>query len=105
MLQLYENIRKFRKQRHWTQKELADKVGYENHSVISKIERGEIQDLPTSKILDFARAFNVTPGELMGNDGCVPDAVQLTARERRLLDYYRLCSPDQKDMIDKLMGI
>ena len=54
MLELYKNIRKFRKMRGWTQAELADRVGYTSHSAIAKIEAGK-SDLPQSQIRKFAQ--------------------------------------------------
>lgn len=69
MLKLYENIKKYRQLKGWSQDELAAKVGYKDRTIISKIESGNV-DLPQSKIITLAKAFGVSPGELMGNDGC-----------------------------------
>lgn len=66
MLELYENIRKYRKLLGMSQTELAKKTGYTDRSSIAKIEKGDI-DIPQSKILIFAKALGVTPGELMGD--------------------------------------
>lgn len=71
MLELYRNIRKFRKKRKMSQEELAKKTGYTDRSSIAKIESGII-DLPQSKIILFADALGVKPGELMGNVEEVP---------------------------------
>ena len=49
----------------WTQRDLANKMGYKNHSIIARAERGEI-DLPQSRLLQFADVLGVTPGYLMG---------------------------------------
>lgn len=68
MLKLYANIRHYRKLRKMTQEELAKKIGYSNRSAIARIEKGDF-DLPQSKIIAIAEALNVTPGELMGEDG------------------------------------
>jgi transcriptional regulator with XRE-family HTH domain len=68
MLTLYANIKFYRGLRGYSQDELARKVGYSNRSAIARIENGEI-DLPQSKILAFAEALNVTPGQLMGSEG------------------------------------
>ena len=65
MLKLYENIKKLRLDRGWTQDELASRAGYTDRSSIAKIERGVV-DLPQSKIKQFADIFGVTPGYLMG---------------------------------------
>lgn len=51
-----------------TQSELAEKLGYADKSMIAKVEKGLV-DLPQSKILAFAKALSISPGELMGLDG------------------------------------
>lgn len=68
VLELYENIKKLRKQNKWSQDDLAKKAGYTDRSSIAKIEKGQI-DLPQSKIILFADIFGVDPGVLMGMDG------------------------------------
>ena len=67
MIKLYENIRDLRKGLGWTQEDLAKKMGYTDRSMIAKIESGKV-DLSQSKIIDFAKIFNIDPGDLMGWD-------------------------------------
>lgn len=81
MLELYGNIKRFRKELKMSQEDLAKKTGYTDRSSIAKIEKGMV-DLPQSKILLFAEALNVTPGELMGN---VDDTVPTNGQEQ---EYY-----------------
>ena len=65
MEQLYKNIRARRMELKMTQQELADKMGYTNRSSIAKIENGSV-DLSQSKIVQFAKVLETTPGALMG---------------------------------------
>lgn len=65
MIDLYKNIRQRRLQLHMTQTELAEKTGYSEKSMISRIERGMV-DLPQSKIVLFANVLGTTPKALMG---------------------------------------
>lgn len=65
-MELYNNIKKRRQALNMTQAELAELVGYTGKSMISKIERGEV-DLSQSKIETFARALRTTSGALFGN--------------------------------------
>ena len=65
MLKLYDNIRRRREELGMSQEELAIKLGYKNRSSINKIEKG-INDIPQSKIVDFAKALYITPEALMG---------------------------------------
>ena len=66
MIELFENIKKRRIAKKWTQTELAEKIGYSDKSMIAKIEAGKV-DLTQSKIVQFAKLFDCTPSELMGN--------------------------------------
>ena len=104
MLEIYENIKKYRKMNKWTQEELAKKVGYGDRSTISRIERGEI-DLPQSMIVKFAKVFGLSAGELAGSDGTAAYMDQLSAEEQRLIAYYRKLSEPEKDMICRSMDL
>ena len=48
MLELYKNIRRYRKELKLSQEELAKRTGYTDRSSIAKIEKGMV-DLPQSK--------------------------------------------------------
>ena len=65
MLELYENIKRLRENKGMSQDELAELTGYTSRSSIAKIEKGLV-DLQQTKIIAFANALDVTPGELMG---------------------------------------
>ena len=49
----------------WTQRDLAAKMGYKNHSVVARIEAGSV-DLPQSRIDQFAKVLGITHGYLLG---------------------------------------
>lgn len=51
----------------YSQEKLAELVGYKSRSTINKIEL-DINDIPQSKIKDFANALNTTPAYLIGCD-------------------------------------
>lgn len=70
MAELYKNIKKLRQQKGWSQEYLAELMGYSGRSMISKIERGEI-DLTQSRIKQFADIFNISPDDLMGTNKSV----------------------------------
>lgn len=73
MLELYQNIKKYRIAHEWSQTELAMRVGYADKSMISRIENGKV-DLQLNQIKAFADVFGITPGELMGSDGVDQDS-------------------------------
>ena len=93
MITLYSNIKRLRQEKKYSQEKLALMTGYTDRSSIAKIEQGLV-DLPQSKIIEFANALNVTPGELMGE----VSAHQLRSDEEQLLDEY-----NQLDQEDKIM--
>lgn len=49
----------------WSQRDLAARMGYKNHSAVARAEAGTV-DLPQSKVEQFAEVLGVTPGYLMG---------------------------------------
>lgn len=57
-------IKDIRIQRGWSQRELAKRMGYSNHSTIGKIESGKV-DIPQSRIVQFADVLGVTVAYLM----------------------------------------
>lgn len=89
MLELYQNIKKYRIAHKWSQGDLAQRVGYADKSMISRIENGKV-DLQLGQIKKFAEVLGVTPGELLGKDG-VENDIQLLAIQvaDRVLEPYR----------------
>lgn len=64
---IYQRIKNLRESKGLTQQELAEKVGFKTASAVNKIELG-LRDINQSKILAFAQALGVSPGELMGDN-------------------------------------
>lgn len=95
MLSLYKNIKYLRKLNHWSQNELALKMGYADKSAISKIENGK-SDLPASQIVEFANLFGVSPGDLMGYDGVIDSYTDL---EKKIIEKYRIQQDSAKTLI------
>ena len=68
MDELYRNIKKRRKEIGMTQKELADKCGYTDHTTINKIEKGLV-DITFKRLEQIADALDTTIIQLiMGDD-------------------------------------
>ena len=64
MLDLYKNIKSLRLNKELSQEQLAAMTGYKDRTSIAKIEAGKV-DLSQSKIIEFAKALDVTPSYLM----------------------------------------
>ncbi len=60
-----ERIKARRLSLGWSQRELAAKMGYKNHSVVARVESGAV-DLPQSRLEQFAKVLGVTHGYLLG---------------------------------------
>ena len=97
-----ENILLMRKRLGWTQEELATKMGYKSKSTINKIELG-INDIPQSKIVQFAEILGTTPAHLMGwNEENVknpPEEPKLSEGEKVLLDLFRRVPNEQQQLV------
>jgi len=90
-MKLYENIKELRIERHWSQQDLAEKVGYTDRSSIAKIESGQV-DLSRSKIVLFAKVFGVEPSDLMGID----DPAEL---KTEIMVLYDQLTKEQQDAV------
>ena len=62
-----ERIKKRRMELEWSQRDLAEKMNYSNHSTVGKIETGKV-DIPQSRIVQFAEVLGVSVAYLMGWD-------------------------------------
>ena len=60
-----EKIKAQRTKLGWSQRDLAEKVGYKNHSVVARIEAGKV-DLPQSRVDQFAKVLGVSHSYLLG---------------------------------------
>ena len=103
-----ENISQRRKMMGWTQEELAKRMGYKSKSTINKIELG-INDIPQSKIAQFALVLNTTPAHLMGweDEQSVPQSPSkepLTEGEKLWLKLYHNVSDDTRAVLIKMMS-
>ena len=96
MLELYENIRRLRKEKRMSQERLAELTGYSDRSSIAKIEKGEV-DIPQSKIMLFAKALDVDAGTLMGHDGIEYDVI--TDDGKVFIDCYRKLSDVHREAV------
>lgn len=63
-MKIGEKIKRRRMELGWSQRELSNRMGYQNHSTITKIEAGKV-DLPQSKVVKFAEVMGTTVAYLM----------------------------------------
>lgn len=94
----YDRIKKIRKDRGWTQTDLALRCGYADKSMIARVENGQI-DIHMSKLKDIAAALQVDPAYLLGctEDAMLEDLLDTfydmnEEGKEKLCDYARLLS-------------
>lgn len=58
-MKIGEKIKERRIELGWSLRELADRMGYANHSTIARIESGAV-DLPQSKLAKFAEVMGTS---------------------------------------------
>ncbi len=71
MSELSRRILQRRRELGLSQEELAARMGYRNKSSITKLEKG-INDIPQSKVEEFAAALETTPAWLLGLEASLP---------------------------------
>ena len=64
MNRLYSNIRKRRQELGMTQTELAERIGYKDHTTVNKIEAGLV-DISVGKLYQFAKALDISAFALL----------------------------------------
>lgn len=94
MFKIYSNIKTRRKELGMSQSVLAERMGYADKGMISRIESGRI-DLPYSKIIEFAKVLDMSPQSLMGWDD-IEMPTTLSDRQKELLDLYANCDPEHQ---------
>lgn len=95
---MYDRIRALRISQKMSQTDLAEKMGYKDGSMITKIESGKV-DISQKKIVAFAKALSTTPSYLMGwtDDGAPDPATILKDDEKRLVSAYRGATPEIRE--------
>ena len=101
-------IRQRRKELGWSLRELAQRMGYANHSTIARIEKGEI-DIPQSKVVKFAEVMGTTVAFLMdweevkkSNDTLSDIVIRLQTDETFSSAVEKLYNLDQKKLLSIL---
>lgn len=66
MKKIGQRIKARRQDLGLSQRELAARLGYTDHTTLTRIEGGRV-DLPQSRVAKIAEVLGVTPGYLMGD--------------------------------------
>jgi transcriptional regulator with XRE-family HTH domain len=102
-MKIGEKIKRRRTELKWSQRELAEKMGY-NHSTITRIETGKI-DIPQSRIVQFSEVLDVSVAYLMGwEDEEMPiDNDRHSENMKKLIEFCESVPEEKIDLVLKLM--
>lgn len=101
MSTICETIKRLRLENHWSQEELAERVGYSDRSTIAKIEAGD-NNISQKKIMAFAKVFGVSPGYLLGDDGT---DFHLNKEEKEIIIAYRSAPEHRKASVRDILRL
>ena len=97
------NIRRFRRYRDMSQRELAEAVGYATKSSMNKIEAGETS-VPLPRLTEIAKVLRVPVNALM-NEPSDDVVMAETSTEEAVIDYaYNSTSDTAKALRDHLLS-
>lgn len=101
-----EKIKQRRIELGWSQRELAKRLGYANHTTLTKIESGKV-DLNQSKVALFAEVLRTTPAYLIGledEDKKNPATTDGMSENRmKLMRFLETVPEDKAEMLLKVM--
>lgn len=97
-----ERIKQRRTELGMSQRDLADRMGYNNHSTVAKIENGAV-DIPHSRIVQFADVLNVSVEHLMGLDSTPQVALPNKLGQR--IRAARLAKGMTQEELGQLLGV
>ena len=90
-----ERIKEKRKELKLSQRDLAKKIGYADHSTITKIEAGKV-DLPQSKVVQFAEVLGVSVAYLMNWE----EEIEIAPEEMAERHFQIIMDADIAEMFD-----
>lgn len=106
-MKIGEKIKQRRNELGWSQRELAARIKYKDHSTVAKIENGKV-DLPQSKIVKFAEVLGVEVSYLMDweevqkNNEAISDITVKLRSDEDLLSLVTLICQLDKEKIESV---
>ena len=103
-----KRIKEKREELKLSQRDLAEKMNYTNHSTIGKIERGQV-DVSQTRIVQFAEVLGTSVAYLMGWEETKKSATNndsgLSEAKKQLLALAEQCSEDDAEKLLQMMQI
>lgn len=101
-MEMGERIRQLRKDKGWTQAELASMLGLKD-SAIAKYEKGRVENMKRDTISKMAELFDVSPVYLMCMEGRTK--TEYTYEEQSIIAAYRKAPEGIKESVCKLLDV
>lgn len=103
-----KRIKERREELKLSQRDLAQKMQYTNHSTIGKIERGQV-DVSQTRIVQFAEVLGVSVAWLMGWDETKKSATNndsgLSEAKKQLLALAENCTEEEASRLLQMMEL
>lgn len=103
-----KRIKEKREELKLSQRDLAEKMNYTNHSTIGKIERGQV-DVSQTRIVQFAEVLGTSVAYLMGWEETKKSATNndsgLSESKKQLLALAEQCSEEDAEKLLQMMQI
>ena len=109
-MEMSDRIKDRRTRMGFTQEELAQKLGLQK-SAIAKYEKGRVENIKRSTIMEMARCLNCSPAYLMGWDNyddqnCKSsDRFQVSELEKNIIKKFRSLSGGERAMFLRSIGV
>lgn len=103
-----QKIKQRRQELKLSQRELAARLGYTDHTTLTRIESGKV-DLPQSRLVQFAQVLGVPPSYLIDSEQ-PEDIGELAARVAadpaliKLVRNYLALDPADQQTVDSLLA-
>ena len=104
-----KRIKERREELRLSQRDLAEKMNYTNHSTIGKIERGQV-DVSQTRIVQFAEVLGTSVSYLMGWEDETKKTATVTGSgmseaKKQLLDLAANCNEEEAERLLQVMKL
>ena len=103
-----KRIKEKREELGLSQRDLAKKMNYTNHSTIGKIERGQV-DVSQTRIVQFAEVLGTSVAYLMGWEETKKSATKndsgLSEAKQQLLELAENCTDEEASRLLQMMEL
>jgi transcriptional regulator with XRE-family HTH domain len=104
IMKIGEKIKQRRIELEWSQRDLADRMGYSNHSTLARIETGKV-DVSQTRIVQFAEVLGVSVAYLMDWEDKKTPVKTDELNRRKLIEFAESVPEDKAERVLQLMKL